>query len=331
MSELCKNNNEYTIGEWMDVWFKVYAKVQLRASTIKIHKNARKRIQNKYPTFENKNLDELTSLEFQIILNSFEEQYAKSSINQIKHIYYSIYRFAIRNNICQYNPIAEITIPKNAAVKKVEALTWEEQKQVLSILDWLSPMDEYIIRFFLYTGLRRMELLNLRWQDWNEEKNQIKVRESKTDTGVRIIPLVPEAKLILQYLKNQKLRIGNRCPCIFSIYNKKVTESHLRHTCDKIASLAEIRHLTPHMLRHTFATRLLERGVHIKVVSKLLGHKDIAFTMKRYITLDERYVETQIMLLSDEYLAQHELISENSNVNYLFDNKGTQSFNQFLA
>ena len=113
--------------------------------------------------------------------------------------------------------------------------------------------------------------------------------------------------MILKYLKNQKVRKNSRSPYIFSINDKKISESHLRHVCNKISNLAEIKHLTPHILRHTFATRLLEKGVHIKVVSKLLGHKDIAFTMKRYITLDQNYIESQIMFLSEEYLAQHKL------------------------
>lgn len=55
----------------------------------------------------------------------------------------------------------------------------------------------------------------------------------------------------------------------------------------------------PHMLRHTFATRLLEKGANIKAVSNLLGHANVAFTMRTYISLDKNYVDEQIMLISD--------------------------------
>lgn len=290
-------NKEYTIGEWMDIWFDVYANEQLRPNTIAIHRYARKRLYKKI-NIENKTLSSLSSIEFQMYLNNLAKQYSKSSIKHIRHLYFSIYRYAIKNGIINYNPIDNTTIPKSASVKKISALTLDEQRKIESILNQLPVIDEFLIRFFLYTGLRRNELLNLRWDNYKEKENIINICSSKTKKGIRTIPLIPEAKAILAFLKNQTLINKEKSQFIFSIKGRQVSESHLRFLCIKAARLAEIRHVTPHMLRHTFATRLLEKGANIKSVSELLGHKDIAFTMKQYITLDQDYLASQVMLLS---------------------------------
>lgn len=289
---------EYTIGEWMNIWFEVYAKEQLRPNTIFIHQNARKRAVKASPDIESKLLQELTFIDFQILLNSLSDKYSKSSIKHIRHLYFSIYRFASKNSIICMNPIDNTAVPKNAAVKKVFALTPEEQDKLESVLCRFTDIDEFLIRFYLYTGLRRNELLDLCWSDYHEKENRIYIAESKTKTGVRSIPLIPEAKRILAYLKNRKMMNKLKSNFIFTIDDSHISESHLRRLCIKAARLADIRHVTPHMLRHTFATRLLERGAGIKSVSELLGHKDVAFTMKQYITLDQDYLSSQVMLLS---------------------------------
>lgn len=126
------------------------------------------------------------------------------------------------------------------------------------------------------------------------------MRKSKTDTGVRVIPLIPETSAILHFLKNQKTRSSY----VFTIHCEPIKNCHIRHICRRTAKLAGIRHVTPHMLRHTFATRLLEQGASVKAVSRLLGHKDEAFTMRQYISPDDEYYEAQIMLLSQKANAQ---------------------------
>ena len=61
---------------------------------------------------------------------------------------------------------------------------------------------------------------------------------------------------------------------------------------------AGICHVTPHMLRHTFATRLIEKGADPKSVSMLLGHKNVVFTLQKYVSPDMEHLETEIMRLS---------------------------------
>ena len=77
-----------------------------------------------------------------------------------------------------------------------------------------------------------------------------------------------------------------------------VCKTHFRHLCNRVASAARIRHVTPHMLRHTFATRLIENGADPKSVSLILGHANVAFTLKKYVHPDISHLQQQIMLIA---------------------------------
>ena len=96
---------------------------------------------------------------------------------------------------------------------------------------------------------------------------------------------------------------GNPMPTSYIFSGKQgkiLCKSHFRHICDKVSAAAGLRHVTPHMLRHTFATRLIERGADPKSVSVLLGHTDVAFTLKRYVHPDMCHLQRQMMLLSGQ-------------------------------
>ena len=292
----------YTIGEWADIWFNLFAKSQLSENTCEIHADARRRLTRHYPDFENKLLTELTSIEFQAILNAFTDRYSKSTITHIKSFYNSLYKYAIHNKTytgCEVNPIGGTLIPAKASEKQVRALSRDEEKKLVSVLIRFNVFDDYCIRFFLYTGLRRAEFINLQWSDWNRKNQTIHIASSKTKHGIRDVPLIPEARAILAFLYDTNRNSLERSSYIFARKGQPVSKYHLRHICKRAAKIAGICHVTPHMLRHTFATRLLERGANIAAVSKVIGHANPAFTMRRYITPDVSYIEDQIMLLSD--------------------------------
>lgn len=293
---------DYTIGEWADIWFELIAKSQLSENTRLIHADARRRLLCRYPDFENGLLTDLSTMEFQFILNSFESQYSKSTITQIKSLYNSIYKYAVRNKTytgCEENPIIGALIPVKASEKTVQALSKDEEEKLKSVLIKFNVLDDYCIRFFLYTGLRRAELINLKWSDWDRKNQRIHITSSKTARGVRDVPLIPEARAILIFLYDSNKNSLKKSNYVFSRNGEPVSKYHLRYICKQSAKIAGICHVTPHMLRHTFATRSLERGASVKAVSKVLGHANPAFTMRRYISPDVSYIEDQIMLLSD--------------------------------
>lgn len=71
----------------------------------------------------------------------------------------------------------------------------------------------------------------------------------------------------------------------------------IRYICTKVSKAAGIRHITPHMLRHTFASRLFEAGADLKSLAEILGHTDPAFTLKTYVTVSQEHLAEQMRKL----------------------------------
>ncbi|WP_159459711.1 tyrosine-type recombinase/integrase [Scatolibacter rhodanostii] len=289
---------EYTIGEWMPIWFQIYSHVDLKDSTILIYKDAYRRLLVEYPEVNNILLSDFSPITFQMILNSLGEKYAKSTVRHIKLLFNKCYRCAIENKLCQENPIKSSIVPKNASEKIIEGLSSQEQKKLEDILLELPAIDDFILRFLLYTGLRRSEFLTLTWSDWDNKNGVLNIRESKTKNGIREVPLIPETSAILTFLKFQREQAKTHSSYIFTKDDEPISKYHLRHICSKASKMAGIRHVSPHMLRHTCATRLIESGADAKTVSDILGHKSVSFTLKTYVNIDREHKINQMQLLS---------------------------------
>lgn len=109
-------------------------------------------------------------LDFQRMLNALASTCSKTSLPHIKVVYCEAYQEAVRNNLCTRNPIREIQIPKQASRKKVTGMSVSEQKAFEFALLQLAFMDRCMILTYLLTGMRRDELWNLCWSDWNEKQ-----------------------------------------------------------------------------------------------------------------------------------------------------------------
>jgi len=152
-----------------------------------------------------------------------------------------------------------------------------------------SERDILIVKVFAYTGIRRSELLSLKSQDI--AKGFLFVQQGKGQKD-RVIPLIKSLQNdIADYVSKHNLVPADR---LFPI-GKNRLDRMIRESAAK-AGLANI---TPHQLRHCFATWLMERGAELRKVQELLGHEDIS-TTAIYLDVIPRHLKETVELLEEE-------------------------------
>lgn len=165
-----------------------------------------------------------------------------------------------------------------------EVLTPKEVESLLiqpDLTKWIGIRDRAILELMYATGVRVGEAANLRSSDLNMEVGFIRCRGKGGKE--RIVPLGREAvRAIKRYLEKvrPKLRRGDDPEALFlSKLGRKLSRQVLWKLIKKYAFCARLRKtITPHTLRHSFATHLLERGADLRVIQELLGHTDISST-----------------------------------------------------
>jgi len=134
-----------------------------------------------------------------------------------------------------------------------------------------------LFRFAVNTGLRQMELLNLEWRQINFKDKYLILDNSSHITKSKKIRTIPLNVVALQILTERER--SKRGDLVFTLDDKRITQSFISHKFKKIVKKSGLNpKLNFHSLRHTFASWLVQKGVNIFEVSKLLGHSDIRVT-----------------------------------------------------
>ncbi len=209
----------------------------------------------------------------------------------------SFFHFLASDGIITTNPATIIKLPrKEKSIPK--AVPEADFKLLLSCIKF-SPnrckkhytRDMLIFNMLYYCGLRKGELLALDWDDIDLEKDTLTIRTSKNKTG-RIVPIHPEVKGLLDLYLSQRLPLKDRALFIGERGGRVAmsTFTYMMNTYFKIAGLKK-KGYSAHSLRHSFATRLIEKNVNLFLVQRLLGHKSLDAT-KVYVHFDrESYKE----------------------------------------
>lgn len=166
------------------------------------------------------------------------------------------------------NPVSRLSFSVGNRNARDRWLTIEEEKTLLEKATnpiWLRSF----LMVALHTGMRRGEILDLRWQNVDMLKTLIRIVKSKNGEK-RSIPM---SHTLVNLFKGMKVRdISGR---VFPI-----SGSSVRHAFDKVVEKVNLKDFRFHDLRHTFATRLVQNGVDLYKVKELLGHKTITMTMR---------------------------------------------------
>ncbi len=166
---------------------------------------------------------------------------------------------------------------------------------IKEILSKIEQEDKIIILLLYSLGLRICELSNLKKTDIQNDWIYVKGKGNK----VRQIPLLPQIKNeVLNYLNDNYKKVY-----IFEKNNKKLNENQLRYRVNKIFKEIGLK-VTPHQLRHSFATDLLNSGARITDVSQLLGHNSLEST--------QIYTELSSLVKIKNYQKSHPLCGESN-------------------
>ena len=296
-------SGKYTVGTWMDEWFENVAKIKVRPSS---HQTYKGYIDNHIkPNIGNIPLEKLTTMDLQKFyrklltkgrverIESKEQPKGLSAktVRNINQVISSAMDLAVAQKIILVNPTNACELPK-VEHQEMQTIPAEQLQAFLDEARATGVYEMYYIE--LATGLRRGELLGLKWQDIDWKNGIIKVRRQgarvdgqiveaplKTKNSYRAVTISPQA---IEVLKQQKTKTKElKDPYIFPSPNGgPISPDSVNNMLKRVLERAGIPKVRFHDLRHTFATIALQNGVDIKTVSGMLGHFSAGFTLDTY-------------------------------------------------
>lgn len=250
--------------------------------------------------FEISNIEEAN---FQVIrawiAHLSKENKSNKSINRKLSSLRSFFKFCIKTGYIKASPMQELKslkTPKNLNVP----FSISEIKNVLKALpvyDFKSSRQKLIIELLYATGMRRAELINLKENDVDYTNSQIKILGKRNKE--RIVPLIFTTKKTFDdYLKYKKDLGLNNQHLIVTEKNQKAYPSLIYNVVENVFKIFTTKSKTsPHVIRHSFATHLLNKGSDLNSVKELLGHESLSST--------EIYTHNSIEQLKKSYSKNH--------------------------
>ena len=212
-----------------------------------------------------------------------EEKYQKTSIARHLSTLRSFYNYLVSQNIVSANIFKTISSPKKDH-KLPNFLQYSELEKMLSVYKDDTALDirnHLIIETLYDTGIRVSELENIKMEDIDLNKKEIRILGKGRKE--RIVYFGDyELDALNTYIHKSRIELlkGKTSKYLFINHlGNKLTDRGVRLIVDKTISLACIKHkISPHTLRHTFATHLLNEGADLKSVQELLGHSSLSTT-----------------------------------------------------
>ncbi len=294
---------QYTVGEWLDVWFENYAKLKVRPSS---HQTYMGYIRNHIkPSVGDMKLEKLTSLDLQKLYKHLLESgrverveskdkpkgLSAKTVRNIHQIILSALEVAKSEKLIESNFAESCALPKAEHVE-MKTLT---QAQLQAFFEEAKRSGVYEMYYIVIaTGLRRGELLGLKWGDVDFENRTISVKRQvlridgkvvesplKTKNSYRVISIGAEA---VEVLKTQKVKVAEiESDYVFPSPNgTAISPDSVLNMLHRVLKRAGLPKRRFHDLRHSFATIALQNGVDIKTVSGMLGHFSAGFTLDTY-------------------------------------------------
>ena len=224
-----------------------------------------------------------------------------TSINRRLSALRSFYRFALTRKLVDKDPVHGVTGPKKGRPLP-QFLKENEMDRLLDAESWTEGFedvrDRTVIMTFYETGIRHSELIGLDDSMVDFSNRQLKVTGKRNKQ--RVIPFGEELLATLcDYMKCRDKEVNRLSDALFvTAKGQRMTSSQVREAVRKnLSKVCTLKKRTPHVLRHTFATAMLNNKAGIESVKKLLGHESLSTT--------EIYTHTTFEQLKREYYSAH--------------------------
>lgn len=311
--------NEYTVAEWLRLWFELYSKPHVRPSTADYYRRSIE--QYTIPRIGNIKLNKLTGRDIQKLYKDLQENgreraiqkktnpgLSSSTIRGTHRMLHLALDRAVKERLILRNPAEDCIVPK-LEKQEMKILPPEDMKAYLNAAEKHGVLVMFYLE--LVTGMRKGELTALLWSDLNVEHRTISVskqagwngegaleiRRPKTENSIREISIPQTAidLLLEEHSKHPNNPYLFPSPKTGGMYHPdSIVNLH-----KKILKDAGLPHIRFHDLRHTFATVALQNGVDVKTVSNMLGHYDAGFTLRTYTHATRQMQESAAEKMGD--------------------------------
>ena len=235
------------------------------------------------------------------IVSLVQDQITNRTVNRKISALRSYYKFLLKTETIKISPL-KLHRPLRVSKKINVPFSTEEVDRLLDSdlfpKDYEGVLQKTIISLMYYTGLRRMELIELEDKSVDFQNKSIKVLGKRNKE--RMIPLLPEAIEIMKYYISCKKELSHSLPSYFfcSSNGLKLTEGFVYQTVNHYFGIVSSKvKKSPHLLRHSFATHLLNNGADLNSVKELLGHESIAAT--------QVYTHSSLKKIKETYAKAH--------------------------
>ena len=315
-----------TVEQWCHEWLWSYKRNSVKQKTFDQYETILRT--HIIPDIGDIRLADLKTMYIQSIINKmYDSGLSHRTIEVMKIVIHAALKQAQRNKLVSENVCENVVLPRKQP-KHIRVLNEDEQTKLIAALK-----DNYIGRgllFALYTGMRRGEVLALKWSDYdknektisitkalsrvrtynkNGNKTMLTVTTPKTDTSIRTVPLIDKAvELLAEHKRKQKRYmelVGDYYTDNDLIFSSSrgdyLDPGNFNRKLNKTVKKIGIAQISPHVLRHSFATRGLEAEVSLKAMQELLGHSSITVTGDIYTHILKEQKRKEISKLNDVF------------------------------